>query len=234
MPSMDFLAEELADEGLSVTDLLTPEQFQSQQGTAPAAVITCSAILREIVALSRANGWTHLEPLCISSEVHNTPEKIPGAVKALIDQAKAKGQDVFVAFADCGTGGLLDALLEEEGVDRIPGAHCYEFYSGKDQFARFHEDEIGTFYLTDFLVRHFDRLVIRGLGLDRKPELEPLYFGNYRKLLYLAQSEDPDLLEKAKAAAQRLGLEFEYHFSGSGDLGVALKDFTRRIAVKQE
>lgn len=198
---------------------------------APAVVITCSALLREIVAICRANGWTHLQPQCISSELHNYPERIPGAVKELIDVAKQQGQQVFVAYADCGTGGLLDRLLEEEGVERIPGAHCYEFFSGADRFAGFHDAEPGTFYLTDFLVRHFDRLVIRGLGLDRKPELEPLYFGNYRKLLYMAQAEDPKLKEQAKAAAQRLGLEFVYHHVGHGDMETALESFNQRIEV---
>ncbi len=202
-----------------------------EQRQAPAVVITCSALLREIVAVCRANGWSHLQPQCISSELHNRPERIPGAVKELIDVAKQKGQQVFVAYADCGTGGLLDRLLEEEGVERIPGAHCYEFFSGADRFASFHDAEPGTFYLTDFLVRHFDRLVIRGLGLDRKPELEPLYFGNYRKLLYMAQAEDPKLKDQAKAAAQRLGLEFVYHHVGHGDLESALESFNQRIEV---
>ncbi len=197
-----------------------------------AVVITCSALLREIHSLTRANGWEHLQAKTISAELHNHPEKIPGAVKALIDESKAEGHQVFVAYGDCGTGGLLDAVLQQEGVERIPGAHCYEFYSGTEQFAEFHEAELGTFYLTDFLVRHFDRLVIRGLGLDRKPELEPLYFGHYRKLLYIAQSVDPELRQQAEAAAQRLGLRFEYHYAGSGDLGAALHNFNRRIAVE--
>lgn len=200
---------------------------------APAVVITCSALLREIREVSLANGWSLLEAQCITSELHNRPEKIPAAVKALIDAAKEKGQQIFVAYGDCGTGGRLDALLESEGVSRIPGAHCYEFFSGGERFARFHDEQPGTFYLTDFLVRHFDRLVIRGLGLDRKPELQPLYFGHYTRLLYIAQTEDAELQERAQAAADRLGLAYEYHFGGSGELGTALADFSRQIAVKQ-
>ncbi|MEH6824803.1 MAG: DUF1638 domain-containing protein [Motiliproteus sp.] len=203
---------------------LSPQQ-------ASAVVITCSALLREILAICRANGWSHIQPLCLSSELHNRPEKIPGAVKELIDAAKQKDQQIFVAYGDCGTGGLLDRMLEEEGVERIPGAHCYEFFSGGERFASFHESEPGTFYLTDFLVRHFDRLVIRGLGLDKKPELEPLYFGNYRKLLYMAQGDDPQLKTQAKAAAQRLGLEFVYHHVGHGDMESALERFNQRIEV---
>jgi len=203
--------------------------FSSDRVDAPAVVITCSALLREITEISRANGWTHIQTQSITAELHNRPEKIPAAVKERIDVAKAKGQQVFVAYGDCGTGGLLDAMLDEEGVDRIPGAHCYEFFSGRDTFKRFHEEELGTFYLTDFLVRHFDRLVIRGLGLDRKPELEPFYFGHYRKLLYIAQSNDDGLKQKAQAAADRLGLEFEYYAGGSGDLGASLEAFNRKI-----
>lgn len=207
-------------------------EFSSERSDASAVVITCSALLREITAISRANGWTHLQTQSISAELHNFPEKIPAAVKQHIDAAKVKGQQIFVAYGDCGTGGLLDAMLEKEDVERIPGAHCYEFFSGGERFNRFHEDELGTFYLTDFLVRHFDRLVIRGLGLDRKPELEPLYFGHYRKLLYISQSNDDGLKQQAQAAADRLNLTFEHYAGGRGDLGAALESFNRRIAVE--
>ena len=207
-------------------------QPSRNNGEASAVVIACSAVLREVLAVTRANDWSHIETKTITSELHNRPEKIPDAVKELIDEAKQKGQQIFVAYGDCGTGGRLDALLEQEGVERIPGAHCYEFYSGREQFSQFHEAELGTFYLTDFLVRHFDRLVIRGLGLDRKPELLPLYFGHYTKLLYIAQSVDPALQEQAKAAAEQLGLAYEHYQGGSGDMGPALHDFNRRIAVE--
>lgn len=207
-------------------------EFSCDQVDAPAVVITCSALLREITAISRINGWTHIQTQSITAELHNRPEKIPAAVKQEIDSAREKGQQIFVAYGDCGTGGLLDAMLEQEGIERIPGAHCYEFFSGHDNFNRFHEAEPGTFYLTDFLVRHFDRLVIRGLGLDTKPELEPLYFGHYRKLLYIAQSDDEGLKQQAQAAADRLGLEYEYYAGGSGDLGASLESFNRRIAVQ--
>ncbi len=205
-----------------------------QSAETSAVVITCSALMREIHQLSQANGWSHLKVECISAGLHNRPEKITAMVKQAIITAKKSGLSVFVAYGDCGTGGQLDALLEEQGVERILGAHCYEFFSGTDQFSRFTEAEIGTFYLTDFLVRHFDRLVIRGLGLDKKPELEPLYFGNYRKLLYLAQTIDPDLKIRAEAAAKRLGLEFDYHYTGCGNLGEALRDFNRRLSVRVE
>ena len=200
---------------------------------ANAVIICCSALMREILQVNKINGWDHFEVQCISAELHNYPEKICAAVQILIDQAVTKEQQVFVAYADCGTGGLLDAMLQAQNIERIPGAHCYEFYAGIDQFNAFHEAELGTFYLTDFLVRHFDRLVIRGLGLDRKPELEPLYFGHYKKLLYIAQSRDEKLQVQAKQAAARLGLDYQYHFSGSGDLGKSLKKFNAQIALKQ-
>jgi len=196
-------------------------------------IICCSALMREILQVNKINGWDHFEVQCISAELHNYPEKICAAVQLLIDQAVAQEQHVFVAYADCGTGGLLDAMLQAQHIERIPGAHCYEFYAGSAQFNTFHEAELGTFYLTDFLVRHFDRLVIKGLGLDRKPELEPLYFGHYKKLIYIAQSRDEKLQAQARRAAARLGLEYQYHFSGSGDLGHSLKKFNAQIALKQ-
>jgi hypothetical protein len=204
---------------------------QATDAAPGAVIIACSALLREIQVMIKANGWTHLEVATVSAELHSRPERIPDAVQTLIAAAKRKGQLVFAAYGDCGTGGKLDALLEREGVERIPGAHCYQFYSGSEQFQRFEEAELGTFYLTDFLVRHFDRLVIRGLGLDRKPELEPLVFGHYRKLLYLAQSEDPELQQRAQAAAQRLGLSYAYHYTGSGELGRSLHRFNRQLSV---
>ncbi|EPJ44582.1 MAG: hypothetical protein OFPI_39550 [Osedax symbiont Rs2] len=199
---------------------------------APALLICCSALLREILDFCKLNQWSHYEIQTITAELHNRPEKIPAAVKQLIDVGKQRGQQIFVGYADCGTGGLLDALLERENVERLPGAHCYEFYAGSRQFADFQEQQLGTFYLTDFLVRHFDRLVIRGLGLDRKPELLPVYFGNYRKLLYLAQSDDPKLQQQAQQAAVKLGLEYQYQYSGSGGLGHALSAFNQKIPMQ--
>jgi hypothetical protein len=185
-------------------------------------VIACGAIAHEIMAVLRAGGWQHLTVQCLPPELHNRPERIPGAVRAAIRAAHAQGSRVFVAYADCGTGGRLDAVLQEEGAERIPGAHCYEFFAGPGVFAELSEAEPGTFYLTDFLARHFDRLVWRGLGLDRHPELRALYFGNYRRVLYLSQAQPPPALEAARDAAQRLGLEFEHRVTGYGDLASAL------------
>jgi Protein of unknown function (DUF1638) len=191
----------------------------------PPLVIGCGALAVELVALTRRAGLPAVDLTCLPASLHNRPERIPAAVRARIRRARADGYDqLFVAYADCGTGGLLDVVLEEEGVARLEGAHCYEVYAGREAFARLHDDEPGTFYLTDFLVRNFDRLVIRGLGLDRHPELLPIYFGNYRRLVYLAQTDDLAMTRAAeRAAAQLGGLAFERRFTGLGELDAALR-----------
>src|SRR6185369_9911534 len=164
-------------------------------------VIGCGALARELVDLTRRAGLPAMDLTCLPASLHNRPEQIPGAVAARIRRARRDGYDrIFVAYADCGTGGMLDRVLEQEGVARLEGAHCYEVYAGRAAFAALHDRDPGTFYLTDYLVRNFDRLVIRGLGLDRHPELLPVYFGNYRRLVYLAQSDDPELANRAVAA----------------------------------
>jgi Protein of unknown function (DUF1638) len=181
-------------------------------------VIACGALAREITDLKRANNWQHMTVQCLPAEFHNYPDKIPEAVRAKIREMRADYDQVFVAYADCGTGGLLDRVLEEEGVARIPGAHCYQFYAGTPLFESLADAEPGTFYLTDFLARHFDRLIWKGLGIDRHPQLADEYFRNYKKLVYLAQVEDDDLLASARHAADKLGLEFEHRVTGYGDL----------------
>jgi hypothetical protein len=185
-------------------------------------IIACGALAHEITALRRANAWDELDVRCLPADLHNRPEKIPDAVRALIHESRGSYRSIFVAYADCGTGGMLDKVLREEGVERIPGAHCYEFFAGSVLFAALADAEPGTFYLTDFLLRHFERLVIRGLGLDRHPELFPSYFGNYRKLIYLAQAPDDGAQEQARAVAARMGLSFEYRLTGYGTLATAL------------
>jgi hypothetical protein len=139
-------------------------------------------------------------------------------VRAKIRANKGRYRSIFVLYGDCGTGGLLDRVLEEEGVERIAGPHCYAFFSGNEAFAAQAEDEITAFYLTDYLARHFDKLVWQGLGMADHPELLPMYFGNYTKLVYLAQTRDPRLQMKARAAAAMLGLEYEYRETGYGEL----------------
>jgi hypothetical protein len=185
-------------------------------------IIACGALAQEITALRRANAWDQLQVRCLPAELHNRPEKIPDAVRSLIHASRDHYRSIFVAYADCGTGGMLDEVLREEGVERIPGAHCYEFFATGPVFAALAEAEPGTFYLTDFLLRHFERLVIRGLGLDRHPELFEVYFGNYRKLVYLAQAPDESSHARAHAIATRMGWHFEYRETGYGTLGTKL------------
>jgi hypothetical protein len=187
--------------------------------TAPKTlVIACGALAREFLAVVERNGWSNLEITCLPAIWHNRPEKIPDGVRRKIRAARGRYDRILVLYGDCGTGGLLDQVLAEEGVERIAGPHCYEFFAGTKAFEEMMEAEIGSFFLTDYMVRHFDRLIMQGLGLDRRPELRDLYFGNYRKLVYLSQIEDPRLLAKARSAAEQLGLAFEHRHTGYGDL----------------
>ena len=180
-------------------------------------VIACGALAREIVFLQRGP-LGHIDVTCLPAELHNRPQRIPGEMRRKIAENRDKYDEILCLYGDCGTGGELDRLLQEEGIERIPGAHCYEFFTGSQDFAAMADEEPGTFFLTDFLVRHFDRLIIQGLGLDRFPQLRDDYFGNYRRLIYLAQFEDEDLTIKARAAAERLGLSFERRLTGLGGL----------------
>ena len=184
----------------------------------PVLLIACGALAQEIVDLKRLNNWTHLKIQCLPAELHNRPEKIPEAVRAKIEEKRDDFEQIFVAYADCGTGGLLDKVLGEYGVDRLSGAHCYEFFTGSAVFRELVEAETGTFYLTDFLAQHFDRLIKKGLCLDEHPELMPLYFGNYTRLVYLSQSDSPELAAMAEQHAQYLGLEYQYVHTGLGNV----------------
>ena len=182
-------------------------------------VISCGALAREIVELQRLNDWTHIKIQCLPAELHNRPHKIPGAVEAAIEKYKDEYEHLFVAYADCGTGGALDKVLEKHGVARLPGAHCYEFYSGSGEFAALSENEPATFYLTDFLTRHFERLVKQGLGLDNHPQLLETYFGNYRRLVYLSQVDSAELETMARQWADYLGLDYEHRHTGLAPVG---------------
>ena len=185
-------------------------------------VVGCGALARELVDLTR--NLPNVDVSCLPATLHNRPGGIPAAVRERVHRRRADYDRVFVAYADCGTGGLLDRMLEEEGIDRLPGAHCYEFYAGRPDFARLTEQEPATFFLTDFLARNFDRLVWRGLGLDRHPELLPQYFRNYRRVVYLSQRDDPELVAVARRAARRLGLAFEHRRTGYGELATSIID----------
>jgi hypothetical protein len=185
-------------------------------------IIACGALAHEIAALRRASGWNALDVHCLPPELHNRPERIAPAVQAQIRAHRQRYRSIFVAYADCGTGGLLDAVLREEAIERLPGAHCYEFFAGSKLFTALSDSEPGTFYLTDFLLRHFDRLVTRGLGLDEHPELAADYFRHYHKLVYLAQTRSPEACEQARQIANSMGFTFEYRFTGYGELGTRL------------
>jgi hypothetical protein len=180
-----------------------------------ALAIACGALAREIVALSRGplGGF---DVTCLPAELHNRPERIPEAIRRKIRENRARYEEILVVYGDCGTGGALDVVLAEESVTRIAGPHCYAFYAGEDAIAAMMAEEPGSFFVTDFLARHFDRLVVRGLGLDRFPELRGDYFRRYKRLVYLAQTADVDLTARAEAAAARLGLAFERRYTGLG------------------
>ena len=186
------------------------------RGAGRVLIIACGALAREILAVRDAHGWTHLDLTCLPAILHNHPEKIVGAVRDAVHVHRDAYQSIFVAYADCGTGGLLEAACAELGIEMIAGPHCYSFFEGNDAFAQ--RDEITAFYLTDFLARQFDAFVWKPLGLDRHPDLREMYFGHYEKLVYQAQTDDPKLTDLAQRCADRLGLAFERRFTGYGDL----------------
>jgi hypothetical protein len=190
-------------------------------------IIACGAIARELKLLLRGPELRHLALVCLPANLHNRPDQIPEAIREALNREKNHYERLFVAYADCGTGGKLDRVLAEFGVERLPGAHCYEFFAGSNLFASLHEEEPGTFYLTDFLVRHFERLVVEGLGLDRHPQLLPTYFGNYERVIYLAQQPTPALERTARACAERLGLRFEMRSPGLAQIARALEPLAR-------
>ena len=199
----------------------------TEAGLPPAALgrillIACGALAHEILALKRANGWDHLDLQCLPANLHLWPDRIPAAVEAAVTAHRAAYDDVFVVYADCGTGGLLQAKCAELGVGMVEGPHCYAFFEGNAAFAARAEEEFDAFYLTDFLVRQFDAFVWKPMGLDRHPQLRDMYFGNYRKLVYQAQLDDPALDAKARDCAARLGLAYERRLTGYGDLATTL------------
>ncbi len=183
-------------------------------------LIACGALAREILALNKTHGWDHLHLHCLPAILHHTPDKIVAAVEKMVAERRGDFDDIFVVYADCGTGGLLQAACDRLGVQMIAGPHCYSFFEGNDAFAKL--DEMTAFYLTDFSVRQFNAFIVKPLGLDRHPELRDMYFGNYEKVVYQAQVDDPDLAAKAQHCADILGLPLERRFTGYGDLKTAL------------
>jgi hypothetical protein len=185
-------------------------------------IVACGALAREILALKSLNNWTHIDLSCLPAKLHLWPDRIPDAVEAAVSDARGRYERIFIAYADCGTGGLLEARCRALGVDMIAGPHCYSFFDGNDAFTARGDAEMTTFYLTDFLVRQFEAFVWRPMGLDRHPELRDMLFGNYDRLVYLAQTDDPGLDSEARRSAERLGLAYERRLTGYGDLATAL------------
>ena len=195
-------------------------------GTRPRTLlICCGAIAREVLSIIDANGLAGFVVESLPAKLHNRPEQIPERVREKIQARRDAFDRLVVLYSDCGTGGLLQKVLDEEGVEGIGGAHCYEMFTGTAVFTALAEAELGTFYLTDYLARHFDSLIYKGLGLDRHPELQAVYFKHYKKLVYLAQRDDPELLGYAEAAARRLDLPLEVHKTGYG----LYQDFLNRV-----
>jgi len=205
--------------------MILSDEVLSQDGIAPKGkgrvlLLACGALAREIIDLKTANRWDHLDLQCLPAILHNHPEKITPAVKTAIDSKGDNYDEIFVVYADCGTGGLLKAACDELGVQMIEGPHCYSFLEGNAAFAD--REEMTAFYLTDFLVRQFEAFVWKPLGLNRHPELRDMYFAHYTTLVYQAQTDDPALTTLAQSHAERLGLTFERRFTGYGDLATSL------------
>ncbi len=193
-------------------------------------MIACAALASELRAVLAEQGIADaIEIVYLPAPLHNRPERIVPALREALADVEPE-RTVLIGYADCGTGGLLDAFVDELTVERvgpvsrIPGDHCYEFFAGSERFAALHADQPGTFYLTDFLAKHFDALVWQGLGLDQHPSLRDMYFGNYTRVVLLSQTEDAGVLEAGRSAADRLGLTFEH-------VHVARTQFAAAVAV---
>jgi hypothetical protein len=208
---------------MTLVNLKPSDEYEFKPGHGKVLLLACGALGREIVDLIERNRWTGFDLQCLPAKWHNTPDKIVPALREKIREAKPRYQSIFVLYGDCGTGGELDKLLAEEGIERLEGPHCYAFFSGNETFAQTADEDVTAFFLTDYLARHFDKLIWEGLGMDRHPELLPLYFGNYTKIVFLAQTRNEELAKKAMAAAKRLGLAYEYRYTGYGELERDLK-----------
>lgn len=184
-------------------------------------IIACGALAKEILAIKSALslGDTVFDLKCLPAGYHNFPNKIVPGLRKILDADGADYDHILIGYGDCGTGGGLDRMLEDyPKAERLPGAHCYAFYAGLPVFDDMMEEELGSFFLTDYLVRHFDTLIVKGFGMDRYPNLKEMYFEHYKRLIYMSQVPNEDLIAKAKKAANFLGLDFEHRLVGYGDL----------------
>ena len=187
-------------------------------------LIACGALARELVAITSQFPEEAVDLTCLPASWHNHPEKIVPGLRRKVTALRRRGRRVAVVYGDCGTGGGIDAYLDSENIPRIPGPHCYEMFLGNAAFEDEMERELGTFFLTDYMVRHFERIVMQGMGLRSHPELRDMYFAHYRRVLYIAQARDPALEAKAERAATELGLAYEYRFAGYGRLAPWVSD----------
>ncbi len=194
-------------------------------------ILACGALARELRDVARLDQLDNVTIDCLPASLHNRPAQIPDALRAKLAQVQDRYERVLIGYADCGTAGQIDAICDEHGLERLPGAHCYQFYAGSDRFNAMHDNDPTAFYLTDFLVKHFDRLVMDGLGITEHPELRDAYFGNYTKLIYLAQSQSDKLQQRAQDAAAKLGLTYEYLHTGYGQLAESIVHFAGRGRV---
>lgn len=216
-----------------MTDAPLPDDTVLTEQGLPASggrvlLIACGALAHEVLAIKRAGGWDHLDLQCLPANLHLWPDRIADAVARVVAERRADYSAIHVLYADCGTGGQLQEKCKELGVEMLEGPHCYSFFEGNARFAEIADSEITAFYLTDFLCRQFDAFVWRPMGFDRHPELIPMMFGNYTKLVYQAQTDDPALDARARDCAARLGLAYERRFTGYGDLQRAIDGFAQR------
>ena len=212
---------------VTLDDTALTENGLALQGQGRILLVACGALADEVLALKRLNGWDHIDLQCLPAKLHLYPDRITAEVSRVVTDAKGNYAAIFVLYADCGTGGLLLAKCKELGVRMLAGPHCYSFFEGNDVFLARSDTEFTAFYLTDFLVRQFDAFVWRPMGLDRHPQLRDMYFGNYTKLVYQAQTDDPALDAKAEDCARRLGLAYERRFTGYGDLAREMAEFAK-------
>lgn len=208
-------------------DTMLTERGLAPQSQGRVLLIACGALAHEVLAIKRTGGWDHLDLQCLPANLHLWPDRIPQAVADAVAEYRGRYAQIFILYADCGTGGLLQQKCKDLGVQMLEGPHCYSFFEGNDRFAQIAEDEITAFYLTDFLVRQFDAFVWRPMGFDRHPELIGMMFGNYTKLVYQAQTDDPALDARAADCAARLGLAYERRLTGYGDLERAIAEVAR-------
>ena len=191
-------------------------------------ILACGALAREIRDVARLHELDNVTLECLPAILHNRPMEIPDLVRERLDRARGDYDRILLGYADCGTAGELHDIATQEGIEMLPGAHCYQFFAGEQAFDQMHDDDPTAFYLTDYLVKHFDRLIMENLGIEAHPELRDMYFGNYTKMIYLAQTDDPELDEQAQACASKLGLSFERVRTTYGDLEPAVVQIATR------